>query len=117
MKRQTFRRFRGKEERDLSSVASGCFSFNRVKERWHSRRATQSQKHQTEVICEDKMRHGQQNAGKAASAKIWQDCFNAFAEWQRRVFQVRALQKAAGEQHERHQSDTVSRCPEMQFNQ
>src|SRR6266550_6622519 len=114
---QTCRRFPGREERVLSSVASGCLGFNRVEKCRDSRCAAQSQKHQTEVICENKIRYGHQNAGKAASAKIWQHCFDAFAEWQRRVFQVRALQKAASEQHERHQSDTVSRCPEMKFNQ
>src|SRR6476646_478853 len=117
MKRQTFRRFREKEEQGLSLMTSGCFSFNRVEKCRDSRCAAQSQKHQTEVICENKMRYGQQYAGKAASAKIWQHRFNAFTEWQCRVFQVSALQKAAGEQHERHQSDAVSRRPEMQFNQ
>src|SRR6476659_2000990 len=98
-------------------MASRCLGFDWVEKSWDSRCAAQSQKHQTEVICENKVRYGQQNARKAASAKIWQHCFNAFAEWQRRVFQVRALQKAAGEQHERHQSDAVSRRPEMKFNQ
>src|ERR1700745_1336686 len=98
-------------------MASGYLGFNRVEKCWDSRCAAQSQKHQTEVISENKMRYGQQNAGKAASAKVWQHCFNAFAKWQRWVFQVRAFQKAAGEQHERHQSEAVSRCPEMQFNQ
>src|SRR4029450_8893768 len=114
---RTCRRYREREEQDLSSMASRRLGFNRVKKCRHGGCAAQSQKHQTEVICENKMRYGQQNSGKAASAKIWQHGFNAFAEWQRRVFQVRALQKAAGKQHERHQSDAVGRCPEMQFNQ
>src|SRR5258707_5895675 len=98
-------------------MTSRCLGISRVEKCRDSRCAAQSQKHQTKVICENKMRYGHQNAGKAASAKIWQHCFNAFAEWQRRVFQVRALQKAASEQHERHQSDTVGRRPEMQLNQ
>src|SRR4051794_4046121 len=98
-------------------MASGCLGFNRVEKCRNSRCAAQSQKHQTEVIRKNKMRYGQQNSGEAASAKIWQHCFDAFAEWQRRVFQVRALQKAAREQHERHQSDPVRRCPEMELNQ
>src|SRR3954454_619047 len=113
MKRQRFRKFPEKEERVLSSMASGYLGFDRIKKRRDTRCAAQSQKHQTEVIGKNKMRYGKQNAGKAASAKIWQHRFNAFAEWQRRVFQVRALQKAAREQHERHQSDAVRRCPEM----
>src|SRR6266481_1552514 len=98
-------------------MTSGCLGFDRVEKCRDSRCAAQSQKHQTEVICENKMRYGQQDAGKTASAKIWQHGFNAFTEWQGRVFQVRALQKAAGEQHERHQSDAVGGRPEMQFNQ
>src|SRR6187431_1750627 len=113
---QTCRRSRGRVGRVLSSMASGCLGFDRVEKCWDRRCAAQSQKHQTEVIRENKMRYGQQNSGKAASSKIWQHGFNTFAEWQRRVFQVRALQKTAGEQHERHQADAIGRCPEMQFN-
>src|ERR1051325_12114251 len=96
-------------------MASGGLGFNRVEKLRDSRCATQAQQHQSEVIRENEMRHGQQNARKTASAKIWQHCFDAFAEWQRRVFQVPALQKAAGEQHERDQSHPPSRGPAMQF--
>src|ERR1051326_5191061 len=98
-------------------MASGVLGFNRVEKRRDGRRATQSQKHQTEVICKNKMRYGKQNTGKTAAAKIWQHGFNAFAKWERRVFHIPALRKAAGKQHERHQSDAVSRGPEMHFNE
>src|ERR1044071_8430774 len=114
---RTCQKFREIAEQDLSSMASGRLGFNRVEKRGNSRCAAQSQKHQTEVIRKNKMRHGHQDACKAASAKIWQHGFDAFAEWQPRVFQVRTLQKTTREQHERHQSDAVRRCPEMQFDQ
>src|SRR5439155_5148695 len=96
-------------KRGVSPFISGLrmSQLNRIEKCWDSRCAAQSQKHETEVISENKMRYGQQNAGKAASAKIWQRCFNAFAEWQRRVFKIPALKKTAGEQHKRHQSDAI----------
>src|SRR5262245_10546341 len=98
-------------------MASGSFGFDRVEKRGDSRCAAQSQEHQAEVIRKNKMRYGQQDARNAAPAKIWQHCFDAFTEWQRWVFQVRALEKSARKQHECHQADTVRRRPEMKFDQ
>src|SRR5205814_9984169 len=108
-------KFRERVARDLSSVASsGSFGFNGIEECGNGRRASQSQKHQTEVTGENKMRYSQQNARKTPPAKIGQHGFDRLTEWQPRVLHVCALQKSAGKQHERHQRDTVRRCSEMQ---
>src|SRR5262245_32938803 len=115
MRMQTCRRFREKEERGLSSMPSGSFGLNWIEECGNSRCASQSQKHQPEVICENEMRRGQQNSGESASSQIRQRRFNALAKWERRILHIRALEESAGEQHERHQADAISRCPEMQF--
>src|SRR5438876_7184053 len=117
MRRQTCRRFREKATQALSSVSSGSLRFHRVEECGNSRCASQSQKHQPKVIRENKMRRGKQNPGETATAQIRQRCFDALAEGESRILHVHALKKTAGEQHERHQPDAVSRCPEMEFDQ
>src|SRR6266699_6251244 len=117
MKRLTCRRFRKREERVLSSVPSGRLGFNRVEECWDGRCPAQSQEHQPEVIRENKMRRGKQKTGKATPAQIRQYRFDALTERERGIFHARTLKKTAREQHERHQADSISRCPEMQFDQ
>src|SRR5215217_2533531 len=63
------------------------------------------------------MRRGKQKSSEAASAQIWQHCLNALAKRESGIFRVRSLQKTASEQHEDHQSNAISRSPEMQLNQ
>src|SRR5438132_2888715 len=111
------RKFREKAERGLSYVRFSTLRLNWIEERGDSRLSAQPQEHQPKVIREDKMRHSEQNAGQAAPTQIGQDRFRGLAESKRRVFHVRALEKAAGEEHERHQADAIGGCPEMQFDQ
>jgi len=74
-------------------MASGCLGFNRVEKcrtvdvRPNPKASDRSDMPKIKCDTVSKM------PARLASAKIWQQCFNAFAEWQRWVFQVRALQK------------------------
>src|SRR5438445_2555578 len=111
------RDLRRENEGALSLVSSGLLCLDWVEECGDSRCASQSQKHQPKVIRENKMRRGKQNPGETAPAQIGQRRFDALAERERRILHVRALKETAGEQHERHQPDAVSRCPEMEFDQ
>src|SRR5262249_859783 len=100
-----------------SLVSSRTLGFNRVEKCGNGRCASQSQKHQSEVIRENEMRCGEQKTGEATPSQIRQYRFHALTERERGTFHAGTLKKTAREQHERHQANAVSRCPEMQFDQ
>ena len=83
-------------------MPSGSLRFNRVKECGNCRCASQSQKHQSEVIRENEMGSREQNSGETTSSEIREHRFHSLAERERGILHVCALEKAAGEQHERH---------------
>src|SRR5207302_89793 len=95
----------------------GALRFNRGKKCGHSRLPTEAEEHEPKMIRKDEMRHGEQNARQTTPAQVRQHTFDALTESERGIFHARSLKKTASKKHQRHQSDAVGRCPEMQFDQ
>ena len=73
----------------------GALRFDGIKESRDCRCSAQTEKHQSEVKCENEIRAGHQETGNTASAELRLDRLNAFAEGQRGIILIDSLNQTA----------------------